>query len=262
MTTYMGPIGSLLSVKCPSDLSRGGGRSVSFSDTMSRRKAFIGRNTPREWSVDIGVASPGDLAGFEWLANYGAPPFAYYSDDAVLHNILSPAAAAFAPGAYEGLEGALVEVEPGVHVKSALPDGPDNAVGLPFAGDEVDPMPIPAGMPLTFSAWTRGGSRFQVFWRDISGEMITTESGDIFDTADWSRQHATLTPPTRAVQMSVNVFAAQVAGPAVSITDSLTPYAPGRGAKRAVVYGMSESLILVTRDKSLTSASFTVSEVG
>lgn len=265
MTTYIGTPGALMSVACPSRLSSGGGRAVTFEDTQSRRKAFLGRSALREWSVDIGVASPREMAVFEHLADYSMPPFVYYPDDAVLHNILAPAYAAFAPGTHTGLDASLVEVESGVFVKAVAASGSN--VSFPQRDGLLDAVPIPRGGPVTVSAWMRGGTvsgdtQISVIWRGATGEYISPESTRFPGTSVLTRRHVTMTPPPGAASMTFQFWAQQTAGVAVSLTSSLMPYAPGRGAPRTVVHGLSRDLIVAHNRLTLEDASFTVTEVG
>lgn len=254
-----------MKVACPSRLSSGGGRAVSFEDTQSRRKAFLGRSVLREWSVDISTVTPRDMAVFEHLADFSMPPFVYYPDDAVLHNILSPAYAAFAPGAHTGLDASLVEVEPGVFVKAVAASGSN--FSFPYRGGVLDAVPIPSGVPVTVSAWMRGGTvsgdtQISAVWRGAAGEYISPESTRFPGTSVLTRRHVTLTPPPGAASVTFQFWAQQTAGVAVSLTSSLMPYAPGRGAPRTVVHGLSRDLIAAHDRLTLESASFTVSEVG
>lgn len=265
MTTYIGTTGALMKVSCPSRLSSGGGRAVTFSDTQTRRKAFLGRVALREWSVDMSTVSPADMAVFEWLADYGRPPFVYYPDDAVLHNIFTPAWAALAPGTHTGVDVGLVEVEPGVFVKAVAAS--ENTVSLPRYNDTLAPLPIPSGEPVTVSAWMRGGTAYgdtqiSVVWRGAAGEYLDTVSTPFTDTGMLTRRHVTLTPPPGAAAMTFQFWAQQTAGIAVSLTDAVMPYAPGRGARRAVVHGLSRDLLVAHDRLTLEDASFTVSEVG
>lgn len=255
-----------MSVTCPSRLSSGGGRAVSFEDTQSRRKAFLGRSALREWSVDISTVAPRDMAVFENLADYSRPPFVYYPDDAVLHNILSPAYAALAAGTHTGLDASLVEVKPGVFVKAVAASG--NNFSLPYRdGTGLDAVPIPSGVPVTVSAWMRGGTvsgdtQISVVWRGATGENLSTVSTRFPGTSVLTRRHVTLTPPPGAASMTFQMWAQQTAGIAISLTSSLMPYAPGRGAPRTVVHGLSRDLIVAYDRLTLEDASFTVTEVG
>lgn len=265
MTTYIGTPGALMKVACPSRLSSGGGRAVLFEDTQSRRKAFLGRSVLREWSVDIGAVSPRDMAVFEHLADFSMPPFVYYPDDAVLHNILAPAYAALAVGTHTGLDASLVEVEPGLFVKAVAASG--NNFSLPYRNGLLDQVPIPQGVPVTVSAWMRGGTvsgdtQISVIWRGAAGEYIATESTRFPGTSTLTRRHVTLTPPPGAASMTFQMWAQQTAGIAVSLTNTLMPYAPGRGAPRTVVRGLSRDLIVAYDRLTLEDASFTVTEVG
>lgn len=265
MSTYIGTPGALMKVACPSRLSSGGGRAVSFEGTQSRRKAFLGRSVLREWSVDMSAATPRDMAVFEHLADYGTPPFVYYPDDAVLHNVLAPAYAALAPGTHTGLDASPVEVEPGLFVKAVATSGSN--FSFPYRDGLLDAAPIPSGVPVTVSAWMRGGTvsgdtQISVIWRGAAGEFISTVSTRFPGTSVLTRRHVTLTPPPGSASMTFQMWAQQTAGVAVSLTSKLTEYAPGRGASRTVVHGLSRGLIVAHDRLTLEDASFTITEVG
>lgn len=265
-TAFIGPVGSLVPFLGPSGESITGGPKVSFSDTLGRRKAFMGRSSPREWSCDLNARYPREVAGLRWLAEFGQPPFVWYPADAVFGNILEPAVAGLVPGRHTGLEGPLVEVEPGVWVKSAMSDAAN--VTLPMLAGSVDPIPVVANHPVTISAWMQGatlsGNRenISVFWRDHAGAVLSSTGTDFASTGGRLRRSVTLVPPQGAVQMTIQFFAVQVCGPTVTLSGRLAPYSPGKGCKRAVPHGLSEALVLVSGDRSLSSYSFTVSEVG
>lgn len=257
----MGPVGSLIPV-WTTGVSSTTERETSLVSTLSRRKAFVGRQAFRDWSVDADFTQANESSGLRWLAEFGQPPFVWYSPDAVFGNILEPAVAGLVSGRHSGLEGALVEVEAGVWVKSAVPDGV-SSVSLPYRSGLLDPIPVAPGRPVTVSAWLRGAAtRIDVAWRDASGASISSSAGASSSRPSFMRDSRTLTPPAGAVQMTLTLFGDQCAGPAVSLTDAVTPYSPGRGCKRSVPHGLSDSLILVSQQSSLSGFSFTVSEVG
>lgn len=264
MSTFLGPVGSIIPVKCASSLTSTGGRDVSFTRTLGKRKAFLGRVRAREWQVDIGLAKPSELSGLRWLAENVNAPMVWYSPDAVVGNILSPDQADLVPESHTGLEGPLVETEPGVWVKSAMNSG--NYLYLNYVGGSLDPVPVVPGVPVTVSAFLRGGTissqRIRMAWRDIAGNVLERVDADFEVTASWARRSAVFTPPLGACLLSLEVAAAQVAGPAVSLTEQLMPYSSGRGAYKVVAHGLSDAVIRATEDQQLQSLSFTVSEVG
>lgn len=223
----------------------------------------MGRKSSRDWSVDADFTEAGESSGLRWLAEFGRPPFVWYSPDAVFGNILEPAVAGLVSGTHNGLEGALVEVESGIWVKSVIADG-TLSVRFPYRSGVVDPVPVVPGRKLTVAGWARGASfRITVFWTGIDGADLGNSVGADLSHSVLTRVSWTLTPPPGAAGMEVRfVGASQVAGPTVSLTSSVTPYSPGKGCKRAVVHGLSEALVLVTSPASLSSFSFTVSEVG
>lgn len=260
-TATLGPIGALIPV-WTTGVGLSTDRPTSVVRTLGKAKAFRGRASSREWSVSAEFGSSGEMGGLLWLAEYGNPPFVWYPPDAVFGNVLEPAVAGLVSGHHNGLEGALVEVEPGVWVKSAVPDG-GIAVSLPFRGGFVDPVPVIPGRTVTISAWLRGTStRIDVAWRDVSGATISTSAGTASSRPTLYRVSRTLTPPAGAAQVSITLHGDQIAGPTVTFTDKVTPYSSGKGCKRAVVHGLSESLAVVTQQESLSGYSFTVSEVG
>jgi hypothetical protein len=214
--------------------------------------------------VDIGLAEPAELSGLRLLAEYSDSPLVWYPPDAVVGNILEPDQASFSPGAHDGLEGALVEVEPGVVVKAAHPDG--QILSLVDDGAFAR-TPVPRDVPLTVSAWMSGqtlsdSQRIRVTWRNALGaDMGSTDT--TFGVSDGLvRRQATVVPPAGAVFASFRFYAAQVAGPAVTVTDRLMPYSPGGGATKVVVHGLADAVLRATEDQQLQSLSFTVSEVG
>lgn len=259
---YVGVVGSIFPFFGPSSLSISGGPKVSFEETMSKKKAFVGKTAPRIWECGMDSRYPSEVAGLQWLAEFGKPPFVWYPVDAVIGNALSPSAAALAPGAHDGLEGPMVEVEPGVWLKSALPDS-TGAVSLPLRSGQLDPLPVIPGTPLTVSVWLRGeDTRITVAWRDLSGSVIDSSSPSPVSRASLVRVSRTLTPPPGAVQATFILRGTQVAGPTVSFTTAVTPYSPGKGCKRAVIHDLSEALGAVGLTSSSSSFQFTVSEVG
>lgn len=263
MTSYIGPVGSLIPVKCPSSLGVSGGRDVSFTRTLGRQKAFMGKVASRTWDAALSDATtPGQLAGLRWLADYGTAPFVWFGPDAVMRNMLDPAVGGLVGGTHSGLEGPMVEVEPDVWVKSAVPNGV-SSVALPYRSGSLDPVPVMPGRPVTVSAWLRGSvSRIDIAWRNLAGAIVSSSAGTATARPSLQRASRTLTPPVGAVQMTITYFGDQVAGPAVSMTDRLNSYSPGKGCKRVVVHGLSEALVMATADVAYSSASFTITEVG
>lgn len=222
----------------------------------------MGQVSARQWEANLQWVPAEKLSAIRLVSEFGSEPVAWFPDDAVQANALTPAMAAMEPYTHDGIEGPIVEVEPGVWVKSALPDT-SNRVTAPYSRDGTfSRVPVPAGVPVTISGWTIGGSSIQVFWSDLLGETVDTSQASIGSSAGWVRRHITVTPPAGAAQFSYRFFADRVAGPALTFTDTLGPYAPGKGCHRAVVHGFSESVLRATEDQQGSALSFTVSEVG
>lgn len=266
MTTFLGPVGSLIPVKCASRLTSSGGREVSFARTLGKQKAFLGRVSAREWQVDIGLAKPSELSGLRWLAENVNSPMVWYSPDAVVGNILPPAQADLAPGTHRGLEGPLVEVEPGVWVKSVFPDG-EAYLQMQRTDGADDFTPVPIGATVTVGLWLRGntlGGRqmVRVRWHDVNGQQVGSVDTDFGVSSGWARRSVTLTAPPGAALVRVMPYASEIAGPTITLTDRLLPYSSGRGANRVVAHGLTDAVLRATEDQQLQSLSFVVSEVG
>ena len=72
-----------------------------------------------------------------------------------------------------------------------------------------------------------------------------------------------LTPPAGSVGMTLMFrFSAITAAPQVTWTPSVTPWAPGRGVNRVIVVPGSESPLIAHSKQVLTSAAYTILEVG
>lgn len=263
--SFLGPVGSLIPVKCASQLTSSGGREVSFARTLGKQKAFLGRVTAREWDVDIGLATPSELSGLRWLASYARGPLVWYGPDAVIGNVLDEPVAGLVPGFHNGVEGPMVEVQPETWVKAALPS--TSALSLPFRSGVVDPVPVVAGQPVTISAWLRGNTlsgrqNLTVFWRNIDNTVISSQGVDFGVSPGFERRVATLIPPLSAAGFTIQFFAQQVAGPSVTLTDQLMPYSPGRGAKRVVAHGLQDAVIRAIENQQYQSLIFSLTEVG
>lgn len=266
MTTFLGPIGSLIPVKCASTLTSSGGREVTFTRTLGKQKAFLGQVRAREWNVDIGLAKPSELSGLRWLADYSTGSLVWYSPDAVVGNILPPGQAVMEPGTHQGLDGPLVEVEPGLHLKSVFSDSFDHP-GIQRGASGYDPAPVPVGALVTCSVWMRGntlGGRqmLRVQWHDLDGGTLGSVDTDFVVPSGWARRLVTVEVPPGAAQVRMMPYATQVAGPTITLTDKVMPYAPGQGAKRVVAHDLARAVIRATEGQQYQSLSFTVSEVG
>src|SRR5690625_547507 len=260
MTTFLGPVGSLIPVKCASTLTSSGGREVSFTRTLGKQKAFFGQVRAREWSVDIGLAKPGELSGLRWLAEYSSSPLVWYSPDAVVGNILTPDQAALEAGKHNGISGPLVQVQPGIFVKSVIRDPDRLSVQIEPGPDTATPHA--ANKAVTVSAWVRGDSSLGVYWRDAEGTSLGLDQPSTVNYGEWTRISRTIMPPPGSAQANLSIRCEQMAGPAVTLTDQLMPYSPGQGSKQVALHGLTGAVIRAYQEHQFQSLSFMVSEVG
>lgn len=133
-------------------------------------------------------------------------------------------------------------------------------------GDQ--PVPVIPGTPVTVSIWgkragPRTSARLSYWFRDATGAQVeaATLSGSSSD--DLVRRSWTLTPPPGAATLSVLIRdAAILALPQVTWTPDAVDWSPGRGVHRVVVLPGSESPLVAHSRQVLTSAAYTILEVG
>lgn len=263
MSSFLGPLGSLIPMKCASRLAVSGGRDVTLARTLGSQKAFLGQVRARQWDVVIGLAKPAELSGLSWLAEYSDEPLVWYSPDATVGNILSPDLSGLYGPVHDGMEGPLIEVEPGVFVKSALPEVDVGYFAMPRISPVGSiPVPVPAGATVTASMWVRGpDARVSITWWDALKNSVGFAGSDYLNLPEFERISVTAVAPPGATGLTMSLRGTQVAGPAVTLTDELMPYSPGQGAFRTVVHGLDKEVLRATTVQQLSALSFVISEV-
>lgn len=256
----LGTLGALVPVERVRPLSVETDRPVSFSDTLGGRKAFMGRRGMRDWSVSIGVMNARRLASVIYQATYGREPLIWFPPGATAGNAFPPDLSNLLPDTHSGSEGGFVEVEAGLFLKSAMPNG--SVVSFPYRRGSLENMPVVPGRPMTVSAWIRGRTRIAIIWRNQAGSGIRTDVSPLEDTPGLVRKHLTAFPPAGAVQATFQIFCSQIAGLSATFTDKLTPYNLGSGATRVVVHGLGDDMPWIDDQGPLSEIKFTVSEVG
>lgn len=272
MSVYLGTLGRLVELKCPSSQSLSEADRFSFGRTLEGRvKAQATPLARRQWGVSVATATPqevGALAGFA-SGEWGYGPFVWVSTDAPVTNMLTPDAGSCAPGAYVLGSGTAVTAAGPM----LTPDGwagrsyIKSTVNSLFFG--VDRVPVLPGEKVTASAYVLGaGAAAAVVFYDAANSVVSSTVSTVTATAGTVvRSHITQTAPANAVSCRpyVNAATTQTTRPALTWTSQLFEWADGQGCPKAVISGLSRDLVLALREPSYgryADASFTITEVG
>lgn len=261
MTSYIGLPGALVPIACPTSENVQQDRAVSELVPFSgRRVVQLGPRVRRSWSVDYGVEHPRDYAVLDALTRWSTP-LSWVGALAQATNLLTPGQAT------------LEHVSP---VRGALDLGDDLWVTQWAAGHSSStvsvtgaaPVPVRAGVPLTISAYVQRSDpavpvQLVFGFRDATGAVVFSTTRDSPPGAQLQRAVWGLTPPAGSVELTVVIrYAAVLAAPQVTWTPGAVPWAPGRGVYRVVVLPGSESPLIAHSKQVLTSAAYTIMEVG
>lgn len=279
MSIYLGQLGRLVELKCPASQQVTPEERYTFQTTLEgRQKARVRPAGRRVWSLATSDATDpkaqGALLSFangEW----GPGPFVFVSADAPVTNLFSPDAAACRRS-----ENPSVIIGDGGPMQ--LPDGwsggsylsPQPSLRMFFGVKEnnlTEPgqrLPILPGQPVTGGAYVLGaGAYAEVVFYDAADQSIQSVPSPLRATAGTSvRSLVTATPPPGAI--SCRVIArdtVQGSRPSLTWTDRPFDWAAGEGCPKAVIHGMSKSLVMASRDPRggrYANLSFMVTEVG
>ena len=266
---YLGTLGRLIEIKCPTALqsSRSGG--FAFSTTLEGKvKAQVLPGGRRVWDVGLGqLTTPQDLRVLEQFTSgaWGSGPFVFVPADAPVTNLLTPQAADCDPAV-----GMLVANRPDGPMLT--PDGwaarsirHETSQGTIQFGTVGRGAPVIPGQPVTAAAYVRGGgARVQLIWLNTQGAIVGSAQSTVRATLnEVVRSHVTRTPPEDAVACRVQaVSCVQATWPTLTWTDLLLGHSPGHGCEAAVVHGVSKDVVHATDTQQFYSAGFTVTEVG
>ena len=262
---FLGTAGRLVPFACPSDVgivaSRPSSTRVSLGGRVSTQH---GARMHRTWSIGLGLASPAEAASLAAAVHMGGFPWVFYEPSAVATNILTPSQSLLAPGTVQSsaTEAGHRVASDGVMVARTWTVAAGATAYVGIREGAVHGAPIPQA-PVTGSVYASNATLRMIF-RDSAGSWISSAYSPA--AAGFGRVHVTATPPPNAVDVLLQIVAgsevAQVGYPALSLTDSLTPWGVGRGAVQVVTYGLDESVIAAHDRQQLSAYSFTVQEVG
>lgn len=265
MKSYIGLPGALVPITCPVSEDVRHERSSSELVTFSgRRHVQLGPRVRRSWSVEYGVEHPRDYAVLDALTRWDTP-LSWVGALAQATNLLTPEQAA--------LEDVGLSVAS--QVRGVLQVG-DLWVPQWVAGSAISTLiltnaggvPVRYGVPVTVSAYVEradAATPVQMVFQflDSTGGVLVSQTREDVAGVGVRRAAWTLSPPEGAATLTVRFRAAAiVAAPQVTWTPTVTPWAPGRGVHRVVVLPGSESPIVAHSKQVLTSAAYTIMEVG
>ena len=261
---FIGSLGRLVEV--PFTASESVSRANRYSERFTvegRRRVQASPSAPRSWSVDVSGASASELSGLYDFASgaWGNGPFLWVSVDAQVGNVLTPRQSIFADR-----ESSSNFVSGGPVLDSDGVWAPVSLVCSVASGwvPVWRSIPVIPGRAVTFSADVSGDDpRLVVSARESSGGQLSSASAEGSGGA-MQRVSVTIVPPEGAVSVWAGVHSSvtRLVRPQVTWTEGAVPYASGRGCVAAVVDGLSEDLLVVTRRGPISSVSFTVLEVG
>lgn len=265
---YLGTLGRMIGIKCPSSQSLESEASYAFRHTLEgKRTAQTKPASRRTWSLQTSDATkPSEVAALMQFVHgaWGAGPFVFVSADAPVTNMFTPIGAASMP--VSNASGNLSFLGPvqlpgvGWSPRSIVNANPS----VDFAASR-EFIPIVPGVPVTAAAWVKGaGARVRLYFYDSAGTPVAnTLSSVVGSASDFIRSHVTAIPPAGVV--SARLLAYQTVAltqPSLTWTDKLLPYSDGQGCEAAVVHSVSRAVTLATVDGTYSNLSFTVSEVG
>lgn len=272
MSIYLGQIGRMVELKCPSSQQLSMGGEPTFEDTLEGMRIpqvspFIGRRT---WQNQLSDAStPQEVSAVMSFVNreWGVGPFVFVSADAPVVNLLTPAqsscdlAAGTATVNGNFFTGPM-QTPDGWAGRSIGNESPEKL--LYFGAEFIPALP---GQAVTASAYVQGtGAAVRVYFYDASSAIVgSAVTGGAGTAGEVIRSVVTALPPAGAV--SCRIFAINAVAacrPAMTWTDQALPWADGQGCMKAIIHGASRDLVMASRDPRggrYSNLSFTVSEV-
>lgn len=263
---YLGTLGRMIGIKCPSSQSVEHEERYSFQTTLEgRRKAQARPRGPRTWSLQTSDATTPEQAATLMQFAYGAwgpGPFVFVSADAPHTNMLTPSVSMCEPS-----ENYEPNVTPGGPM--ATPEGMagrsylNNGSGLIIFGR--DRSPVVQGVPVTGSAYVLGDKAYvRLNWYRADGSLLSQTNSPLrSELGIVQRMHVTGIPPVDAAGVIVSVVdGLQACKPALTWGGDVMPWSDGQGCARAVVSGLSRSQVLAAPGNTFSNVSFTVTEVG
>ena len=261
---YLGTLGRMVGIKCPSSQSVEHAERYSFDTTLEGRvKAQARPIGRRSWNLQTSPATtPAEHSLLSQFADgaWGAGPFYFFPADATVTNLLTPDQSMCDRSLVYG---------------TTLPGGPMLCGGqwaaMSWMDDPLntiwfnrDSAPIWEGQTVTGSAWVLGdGARVQLQFYGPDGPMGVYQSDVRGNSASPVRSVLTMEAPAGATSVRLRAGGAmRAAMPAITFTGAVQPWSDGQGCLKAVVSAFSRDQVLAVPGNTFSNVSFTVTEVG
>lgn len=268
---YLGTLGRMIGIKCPSSQSVEHEERYSFQTTLEgRRKAQARPRGPRTWSLQTSDATtPEQAATLMQFAHgaWGPGPFVFVSAEAPATNMLLPAVSLCDPA--ENYESGVVPGGPMLQptgewaARSYMRSTP----GLFLFGRTRTPLPNSGSVSASVTV-LGAGSVARISWYRLGpdgpnvllGHSRSDDTGVGFEPR---RLKVSATPPPGAVGCVVGVEnAIQVSAPALVWGADVPAWSEGQGCAGAVVHAASRNLVLAVPGATYSNVGFTITEVG
>ena len=275
MGGLFGPLGGLDELPCATALSDAPVGSLilseteALSDRVYMQSASVMPN--REWAVSLGAARPeaaGILSRIASRQITNARPSVFYSEAALVENILDPAASLMSTLRWENIIPAGSQVKP---TRSKHPRWLESGACPPDGGEVRLPnIPVPEERTVTVAVTVSPHMGMQARVRVDELRM----DGSTFQTrgvhADDPDQRLVLTFTTSGETVALNIRvsgAVIIVDPQVTLTDRPVPWSPGAGCLNAVLATTPSRQVLsahlVANDWGRRSAySWVIREIG
>lgn len=249
--------GEAIEIPCPTALSSDvePNLTISASATGYRRANYFGgAHYLRTWSLDHSALKPAEATTLEafTLGGFGTANVGFIPTGAEHLNLFTQAQSLLAT--VTNAQRRTITTAAGV----VYPSG----VTVPEYTAIAAKTPFPyKGQKVTISVVTNGAATLAVRWLDASGAIISRSYAESAG-GSYTRVANTITAPANAVAFDAHVIG-NITAPAMTLGETLRPWAVGQVAK-SVVVNSPKSTLLAAWDptKIISSKSYQVMEVG
>ena len=275
MGALYGPLGGLDELPCATTLADTPTGALVLSDTAAlsgrvwSQSASVMPN--REWAVSVGTARPEAASILDRIASRqitNARPCIFYSEAALVNNVLDPAASLMSTHRWQNIIPVGSQVRP---VRSKHPRWLESGACPPDGGwAHLSNIPVPEERTVTVAVTVSPHVGQQaLFWVDelrMDGSTLRVHKTQTND-ADRRLVH-TFTTSGETVALTIGVSGAVIiVDPQVTLTDRLVPWSPGAGCLNACLATVpsreAQAAYIVPNDWGRRSAySWVIREIG
>lgn len=275
MSAFIGPLGGLVEIECPSSLRPTMERPFAEKSTTSGIvRQQVSQRTRRQWDFAVGVATPSEAAQLAAIVagEFGYGPFWFVDPWAQVTNLMAPRASLLESTPPAGITvGGPVNLADGTRAgRSWVVANPATVHHVNYLDGALHRIPVRNGQTVTGTVYASGAGSVDVRlqWYDAAGAFLSnTGYTSHAPGASLARLWCYGNPPVGAHSVSVQVRGAnRLARPALTWTTFVADWHVGQGAPSvAIPADLSQDIILATRDARggrYAAVSTTIREVG